>query len=270
MTDPIDVTKLLVELSRGLDQAFEPAVQSDAYKREQLAAALMVVARFLAKTIGRAPASEIFDLGSAIANLNSGAVHPLLGPPTDIPRRDPSQTWRARVDAVLAVDALHVTGSPLPFAARDVLRMIKRHTGREPGMSVEMLLNWRKEVSAGRIKNAEARELLDVGRELIQARRSDTRALRQIAVRRAEAAGKADGVFAPPPNTPRPWRGRLDRGARNDAPAGPAAEPGQRRITDAPPRQWHRRCPAGAVTGRQRSWPGRSTGSAARSNPSLS
>lgn len=128
MTDPIDVTKLLVELSRGLDQAFEPAVQSDAYKREQLAAALLVVARFLAKTIGRAPASEIFDLGSAIADLNSGAVHPLLGPPTDIPRRDPSQTWRARVNAVLAVDALHVTGSPLPFAAPSVPMMVRHRS----------------------------------------------------------------------------------------------------------------------------------------------
>jgi hypothetical protein len=40
MTDPIDVTERLVterlaELARGLDRAFETAVQSDADKREQ-------------------------------------------------------------------------------------------------------------------------------------------------------------------------------------------------------------------------------------------
>jgi hypothetical protein len=76
MTDPIDVLRV------KLSQAFEPVVQSAADKREQLAAALGAVASFLAETVGRAPADEFFELGSAIADLNSGAVHPLLEPPS--------------------------------------------------------------------------------------------------------------------------------------------------------------------------------------------
>lgn len=124
----------------------------------------------------------------------------------DVARRDPSQTWRARANAVLAVEALHATGTPLSLAAGDVLRMIKQHTGRKPGVPGRTLLIWRREFSVGRM-NDEAKELFDLGRNLIEALRSaqalrGARALRQFADERAQAAGKVDGVFGPPPNTP--------------------------------------------------------------------
>jgi hypothetical protein len=80
--------------------------------------------------------------------------------------------------------------------------MIKQHLGGEPWVSVRTLLTWRKEFSAGRVKNDEANDVFAVGRELVQARCGDTQYLRQFAIGRVKAAGKVDGVFGPAPNTP--------------------------------------------------------------------
>jgi hypothetical protein len=105
--NPGDVTKPLLALARGLDRAFEDAAHSDGDKREQFAAALVIISKFLAEVISHQHANALFELGSAIADLNSGALHSLLDPPKDIARRDTSQTWRSRANAVLAVEALH-------------------------------------------------------------------------------------------------------------------------------------------------------------------
>jgi hypothetical protein len=186
------VTKPLLALARELDRAFEDVAHSDGDKREQLAVALMTIAKFLAEVISPQHANVLFELGSAIADLNSGAVHSLLDPPKDIARRDSSQTWRSRANAVLAVEALYATGSPLDLAAGDVLRMIQQHLGGEPRGSVGTLLTWRKEFSAGRVKNDEANELFAVGRELIQARCVKSRSPHTGFIARFERTGRSN------------------------------------------------------------------------------
>jgi hypothetical protein len=145
----LDVTEPLLELSRGLDEAFD----NPGDKPLQFAAALSVVATFLSKAISRKHANEFFELSSAFANLATGSFHPWLRPPKGIAPHDPSQLWRGRASAVVALEALHAAGEPLETAARELLR---RHKGitrlgggklqKQAGTST--LLTWRKEFSS--------------------------------------------------------------------------------------------------------------------------
>src|SRR5689334_24558012 len=72
-------------------------------ERERYSAALTAVARYFGKLGEQGISQRFFELGSAIADLNTGTVHPLLRPErADNRRADPSQLWRARARVVLA------------------------------------------------------------------------------------------------------------------------------------------------------------------------
>jgi hypothetical protein len=199
----LDVTEPLVELSHGLDEAFN----NPGDKQLQLAAAFIVIARFLSKAISAEHAGIFHELSSAFANLGTGAIHPWLKPSKYKPRHDPSQLWRARASAVVALEALHEAGTPLETAARELLR---RHKGiallgggklkHQAGIST--LLTWRKQFSSGRVGDFEANELFSAGRELIRKFSGDVAKLHRIADDRARSASAAGGVFAPHSNTP--------------------------------------------------------------------
>jgi hypothetical protein len=199
----LDVTEPLIELSRGLDEAFD----NPGDKPLQFAAALMVIATFLSKAISSKHANEFFELSSAIANLTTGSVHPWLRSPKGIARHDPSQLWRGRASAVVALEALHAAGDSRETAARDLLR---RHKGiarlgggkLQKQAAISTLLTWRKEFSSNRVRDDEANELFSFGRELIQENSGKTDRLRQIADERGRAASQAAGVFDPRSNTP--------------------------------------------------------------------
>lgn len=203
--DPVDVTGPLVALLRGLDEVFG----TPGSKQNQFAAALVVVARFMQDTISIEHANSFFELSSAIANLQTGSVHPWLAPARDVARRDPSQLWRGRASAVVALEALCVARAPIDIkaAARELLRNhagISRLGGgklkRQAGVST--LMNWHKEFSAGRVKDVEANDLFSAGRELIQTLTGNAEKLCELAENRARAAVAAAGVFAPRSNTP--------------------------------------------------------------------
>jgi hypothetical protein len=202
--DQVDVTKPLLALSCGLDGAFS----TPGAKQDQLAAALIVVARFLQAVISLEHAATFDELSSAIADLTTGAVHPWLMPARDAARRDPSQLWRGRASAVVALEALYAAGtSPLETAARKLIRnypKIKLLGGGKLKKQADFstLLQWRKEFSSGRVKDDDAKELFSAGRELIQKFSRDREKLRAIVADRARAAARAAGVFAPTSNTP--------------------------------------------------------------------
>jgi|ERR1700724_3439678 hypothetical protein len=198
-----DVTEPLVELSRGLDEAFN----NPGEKQEQFAAALIVIARFLKKVISREHADKFHELSSVFANLGTGAVHPWVQPPKNKRRHDPSQLWRARASAVVALEALHAAGMSLETAARDLMRRYKGITRLGGGKlkkqaGISTLLTWRKEFSSGRVGDFEAKELFSAGRELIEQFSGDVARLREIADDEARSASTVGGVFAPNSNTP--------------------------------------------------------------------
>jgi hypothetical protein len=144
----LDVTGPLIELSRGLDEAFD----NRGDKPLQFAAALIVIATFLSK-IRSKHANEFFELSSGIANLTTGSVHPWLRSQKGMARHDPSQLWRGRASVVVAREALHEAGMSFETAARELLR---DHKGiallgggklkKQAGIST--LLTWRKEFSS--------------------------------------------------------------------------------------------------------------------------
>jgi hypothetical protein len=195
----IDLTEPLLKLVNGVRTAFdlEQELQSVESDRTRYAAALMVIAGFLARIAGEKYGSRFFELGSAIADLNDGALHPLLAPPTQKGRPSPSQTWRGRANAVLAIQALAKCKVKPSDAATEILRefpkianLASARTRRSVhASSVEkIILEWRKRFSAGRIRNDEAVELFEVGRKLINSFKGNAPELKKFARGRGRAA----------------------------------------------------------------------------------
>src|SRR5262249_13410845 len=141
--------------------------------RECLANALVNVGQFFTTLAGRLIGDRFFELGSALADLNIGTVSPLLAP-VSIGNRpaDPSQLWRARARAALALEAFIRAGLSHDDATAEIRRAFPRirelagARAKRSGLSA-ILSRWRKEFRARRIKNFEATELFSAGLERI-------------------------------------------------------------------------------------------------------
>jgi hypothetical protein len=201
----VDLTKPLLELANGVRKAFEleQDLQSTENDRDRYAAALTVVAKFITKIVGENYGNRFFELGSAIADLNTGALHPLLALPRQTGRPSSSQIWRGRANAALAVHALTSCKIKPSEAAREIVRKFPKvanlasaRTRRSvhAGSLEKIVLEWRKRFSAGRIGNEEAVELFEVGRQLINSRKGNVPELQRIARGRGRAAER-NGVI---------------------------------------------------------------------------
>jgi hypothetical protein len=205
----IAIFERVVDLVKNLRIAFDqepqlpPSVEN---RRERLSAGVRVVAKFVGTLVGLGPkyADPFDELASVLADLNAGAWPELVVPANYRTRRpDPSQVWRARANVVLAVEAL-IAVEALKASGRrpsDVLKeiatkhpSIRNLAGAKAGILHRTLSGWRKEFRQNRVKNSEASDLFAIGRELIESRRGDTAALREIARHRLRAARR---VFSP-------------------------------------------------------------------------
>jgi hypothetical protein len=96
-----------------------------ANERERYGSALIAIAQFFSGLGDRRLGDRFFELASAIVDLNTGTLHPLLRPAhTENRRADPSQLWRARVRVVLAFEALVRSGVARKDAAAQVARKV--------------------------------------------------------------------------------------------------------------------------------------------------
>jgi hypothetical protein len=195
--------KALVKLERKLSQAFFQETDyatTPENERERYAAALVVVAQFVGGRIG----NRFFELASAIADLNTGTVHPLLaGVRVHNRRADTSQMWRARVRVAVGLEALLRSGLSRNAAAAKVATefpSIARLAGPRAKNSTlrTIVFGWRKELKAARVKNFEASELFLEGIKKIDrlATLKDHR-IREFAVSQLTLAAELSGVLSP-------------------------------------------------------------------------
>ncbi len=172
----LKLLKAAADLYAGVSRAFtqEPGhPRTVANERERYGPALVVVAQFFSGLGDRRIGDRFFELASAITDLNTGTVRPLLQPArADNRRADTSQVWRARARAVLALEALVRSGIARKAAAARLARnanAAKLGGAKAKTSNLETtILGWRKGLSEGRIKNFEGRELLLAGREKIR------------------------------------------------------------------------------------------------------
>jgi len=200
----IDLTKPVHELADGVRKAFdlEPELHSTENDRDRYAAALPVVARFITGIVGEKYGNKFFELGSAIADLNKGALHPLFTLPKQKGRPSPSQIWRGRANAALALDALVKCKIKPLDAAKEIVKefpgvanLASERTYRSVrgGSFENIIIEWRKRFNTNRIGNDEAAELFEVGRKLIDSLKNNIPELRKVARGRGRAAQR-DGA----------------------------------------------------------------------------
>jgi len=129
-------------------------------ERERLAAGLVIVANFVA-IFDLKIAGKFGELGSALGDLADGVVRPLLTRHL-VDRRpgDPSDVWRARARLALALHALMRNG----VLQEDGAASIQARSGKAPNT----VIGWRKDLMAGRAKNAEALLLFKLGCSFIE------------------------------------------------------------------------------------------------------
>jgi hypothetical protein len=175
-------------------------------ERERYAAAVQAVGHFLSSIAGRGLGDRFFELGSAIADLNSGTVRSLLQPvKVDNRQSDNSQLWRARARVSVGFAALLKSGLSRSEAITKISRgfpAIAKLAGRNAKDSTlqTIVRGWHKRLKAGRVKNFEADELFSEGIRRIDAI-TDQQRLVEFAMRQiAEAAGVARAL-SPPLNT---------------------------------------------------------------------
>jgi hypothetical protein len=176
MTEIInDFTKLmqLVNIAFNQDPDLSHSVK---HERERLAAALISVAQFSRK-YNALVAHRFFELGSAIADLNSGIQCDLLKPARSGSQRPPhsSQVWRARARVVLGLDALIRSGLTQAAAAKNIAKEFpllkslvseKRCNDKILGIDLsQTIVNWRKKSPSW--KNWEAVTVYKEGKEII-------------------------------------------------------------------------------------------------------
>ena len=209
---PVDVSEYLRELFCGIDFSFdhkpdEPS--SPQIEREQLAAALAVVGRFLLK-LDPSHADRFFNLSDSLSDLNSGARPPILRGPKKRSPPNSTQVEIAKANVAFALDALIELGEKPNEAASMLVRKfggIKHLAGpksqRQDYSLAKTILEWRKNLSApGRKKNDHAAELFLVGRELTKFLIDKDRGndLKVRAIGRAKNAASI-GVFLAATNT---------------------------------------------------------------------
>ena len=166
----IEVERGYAKLRGTVCQAFdqEPEYPRTPFnERERHAAAVAAVAQFFGALGHRQVGHCFFNLASAISDLNDGAVPPLFqAVRSDNRHPDFSQLWRARTRVALGLEALIRSGGKLnaTAAAKKVARkfpILAKLAGAKAIQSrlPAVLLGWRREFRAARIKNFEATEL---------------------------------------------------------------------------------------------------------------
>jgi hypothetical protein len=183
------------EMLERLVIAFDPTLPADLppwfARREQLSAALYLLATLFNKierrgTQLRGAGRHLNELASALVDRNSGThEHPLLDadrPP--VTRADPSRTWRARAQVVLALEALIAAGESESDAAAKIARsnpsIKKGLAGAKSGELKATLVNWRGEFRKKRVKNFEAGELFKAGLKFMERHKADAIRLREL------------------------------------------------------------------------------------------
>jgi hypothetical protein len=172
-------------------------------ERERYSAALTAVAGYFGKLGEQGISQRFFELGSAIADLNIGTVHPLLRPErVDNRRGDRSQLWRARARVVLAFDAFVRSGlsrDAAVAAVRSKLPNIAALFGAKARASSlqTVVLGWRKQLLAKRVKNFEAQELLSAGLEKSSALPKHDKRLVEFAEDQAAEVDRFLSVLSP-------------------------------------------------------------------------
>jgi hypothetical protein len=203
MTDASDesLTKLVQDFINSIRTAFDRDLNVPASadsERVRIAEGLFAVHDLIAQFPGLGPrfAKPFGDLGRNLQDINSAAVHPLFRRPDGVPHRDTSEIWCARANIVFAVNAIIESDrKSVRAAAAEVIGWHRKVWGSSEEAK-RTLINWRKEFSAGRVKNDMANELYNVGSKFIQHHMGDPAFLRTRAKDRAKAASEVDGVFS--------------------------------------------------------------------------
>ena len=208
----VDVSAYLRELICGIDSCFDDKpneARSPKVEREQSAAALAVVGRFLLK-LDPKHADRFFDLSDALIDLNGGARPPILRSPKKRSPPNSTQVEAAKADVAFALEALIELGAKPNEAASMLVRKfegIKNLAGpksqRQDYFLTQTILEWRKSLSApSRKKNYLAAEIFLAGRELIKSFIENDRGgeLKARAIGRAKHAAEI-GVFLAATNT---------------------------------------------------------------------
>jgi hypothetical protein len=185
---------IVIRLFGRMNQAFSEDAEipnTVENERERLALALWSIAVFFGRSGFNQPnADRFFELGSAISDLNDG-IRPSLLVPTRIDSNPPqtSQFWRARVNVVLAFEALS-RGVPegrsgsesrrniakkIDRDAPELRKLVRPKWREDDGMTgpldlpTTIVSDWLKKLKGASIKNGEATRLYEFGREAIRA-----------------------------------------------------------------------------------------------------
>jgi len=159
---PLEVIKHTEVLLHSLHEAFEQPLAADT-EQERYILALMGVADFL----GAIGARELYGgrfakLATAISDLESGRVVPVLSPQPFGKGRPPdgSETWTRRAFVALAVEALLLSGSKRVDAAREIVRrfpaVANLARAKSPSKSRDAVLSWYESFRHGEVKNRNA------------------------------------------------------------------------------------------------------------------
>src|ERR1700730_5103959 len=185
----------------------EQTQQALKIERECCVAGLTAIATFIS-TFDKQHGHRFFDLAQKISDLNKGQRASLLEPARVWDRHpDPSHRWMARARAVLAIEALTRTGTKPGIAAQRVANQnpdLRKFAGPRAAATPmdKVLLHWRKEFQARRVKNMEATVLYAEGTQRIEkwlaaGRRGDVLAI----AKNVYEANKGGGVLSPPSHT---------------------------------------------------------------------
>lgn len=205
-TSKSNFIKASKSLHRIVTQAFaqEPnASRTPFYERERYAAALMGIGQYFTSLEGRPLGQRFFELGSAMADLNSGIVHPLLRQErADNRRADNSQLWRARAHVSLGLEALLRSGLTRTEAAAklagDFPGIAKLAGAKAKNSKLQTIVfGWRKQLRQARVKNFEASELFSEGMRRIELVADKPHRLRQFSVQQLTEATAVYGVLSP-------------------------------------------------------------------------
>jgi hypothetical protein len=198
--------KATTQLHRTVRRAFnqEPDYRPTPFnERERYAAALMAVAQYFTSLEGRPLGQRFFELGSAIADLNSGIVRPLLrAERADNRRADNSQLWRARAHVSLGLEALLRSGLTRNEAAakltRDFPHIAKLASASAKNSKLQTIFfGWRKQLRQARVKNFEASALFSDGMRKIEVIADMPHRLRQLSVQQLTEATTVYEVLSP-------------------------------------------------------------------------
>jgi hypothetical protein len=194
--------KLRGTISMAFDQERDYE-RTPVHERERLAAAVIAIAQFFAEVGDKQVSNRFFELGSAIADLNSGTPHPLLRPVRSHNRRaDPSRLWRARARSAIGLEALIRSGLGVSAAAEKISKehprlahLVNPRAGRS-GLP-KLLIGWRREFRSSRIKNFEAAELFSEGLRRLDLVSDKAARLHELATDQLAKAVSDVGVFSP-------------------------------------------------------------------------